>query len=497
MRPTSPLRAVSTTSVGAVLYIRQSITRVKKDAHGNRTTELDTVSPELQQAAGEEYCRRHGYHVEAVVTDLNRTGRTLKRRSVQKALGYIEEGRAKVIVVWKWSRLARNRRDFSVTCDYVEVKLGGRIESSTEATDITTATGRLNRGILAEFAAFESDRTGEIIKEVQDNRVRQGLPGNGKPRFGYRNIDKRFVPDPELGDVLAEMYSRYIGGLGYSAIAVWLNDRGVLTTYGGHWRHETVRSVLNSGFGAGLMQHRGELVPGIHKPVITGETWQQYVAARDSRYTLSSRAKASRYLLVGLIRCGLCGDVMTARPDRYKHIWYRCKSRTLRRCPNGMVKLVEAEAQVMKWLRGLVDDLDAATEANTKRQHRVESAQSKASAIDRKISDIDKALTRLTIDKARDLIPEQAYVDARDELMASRVRLAEELAEAKRAAAAGPETNVTEYRGLLVEWDTLPLEARREALRRVIRRVWVWSDPRPCRVTVVPTWEEDDSSASA
>lgn len=476
--PPRPLRAVPDAPIGAVLYIRQSI------------TDDDSISEEIQETAGRQYCERFGYHVVGKVVDLNRTGRSLRRRKVQEAIGYVERGEARIIVVWKWSRLSRNRRDFAITCDAIEV-LGGRVESSTEPADTTTAIGRLNRGVLAEFAAFESDRIGEIIKEVQDNRVSRGLPGNGKPRFGYRNIDKRFAPDPDTGPILADMYARYIGGAGYSAIASWLNDLGVLTTYGGHWRHETVRSVLNSGFAAGLMQHRGQLVPGIHEPVITAEQWQRYLEVRDGRFVLPSRAKSSRYLLVGLIRCGACGDVMTARPDRYRHVWYRCKSRTLRRCTNGMVKLVEVEPLVFDWLHDLVDDIDAAAAVQARRDRKTQSARQRLAGLKRQIGELDKALTRLTVDRAKGLVPDQAYADARDEILTSRTRLVEDQAEAERSATVGPRLDVAEYRGLLKEWDTLPVEARRQALRRIIRRVRVWSHPRPCRVDVVPTWEDE------
>lgn len=497
MRPPKPptLRAVSAGPSGAVLYIRQSITRVKKDADGHKTSEIDTVSPELQEHAGRAYAASNGYHVAAVITDLNRTGRTLQRRSVQEAISYVERGEATVIIVWKWSRLSRSRRDFAVTCDTVE-SIGGRVESSTEPADTTTATGRLSRGILAEFAAFESDRVGEIIKEVQDNRVRQGLPGNGKDRFGYTNVNKRFVVDPTTGPALAHAYRAYIGGAGYTAVARWLNDHGYVTTYGSHFRHGTVRLMLDSGFGAGLMLHRGELVQGIHEPVITPGEWQRYVEARDRRTTLAPRAKASRYLLVGLIKCGMCGFTMTVRPDRRKHLWYRCKSRSELGCPNGMVKLGVVEAEVFGWLRRWVDDIDAAAKAVRAQQQRIEISADRAAALRRQIGEQDAALTRLTMDRARnpDLVPEVAYIAARNEFTAVRARLVEELEEVQRAITPAPAVDVAEYRGVVEEWDTIPLEARREALRRILRRVRVWA--RPLKVECVPTWAEAETDGA-
>lgn len=488
-RPRLAATAASTRPQRAVLYIRQSITKVKRDANGNKTTELDTVSPEIQEHAGREYCLRRGYQVVGQpIVDLHRTGRTLARRKVQEAIGYIERGEAEVIVVWKWSRLARNRRDFSVTCDFVESKFGGRIESSTEATDITTATGRLNRGILAEFAAFESDRQGEIIKEVHDNRARQGLPGSGRARFGYRNVNKRFVPDPVTGTVLADCYRRYIGGAGFTSIARWLNDHGHVTTHGKPFRYQAVQLMLDSGFGAGYFVHRGELLKGIHEPVITAKEWNDYLAAREGRSVMPSRAKASPHVLVGLVKCGMCLTALTARPDRRGTMWYRCKSRSERGCQNGMVKIAEVEAEVMAWLEAMVGDLNAATETAREQQRRWDVAENTAKTLRRQISEQDQALTRLTVDRARnpDLVPEDAYIAARNEIQATRDRLAAELEQTERDVQPIRRVDPLEYKGLLEEWPTLPVQSRRDALRKLVSRVRVWAHP--LRVEVDDTW---------
>src|SRR5690606_27590219 len=125
-------------------------------------------------------------------------------------------------------------------------------------------------------------------------------------------------------------------------------------TAGGIWREGNVRTVLDSGFGAGYFVHRGELVKGVHPPVITEMEWQRYQDARDGRLKIAPRARSSRYLLTGLAKCGYCGYSMQARPDRIGHVWYRCKHRTLAGCPNPLARMDEVERQVMIWLRGLV-----------------------------------------------------------------------------------------------------------------------------------------------
>jgi DNA invertase Pin-like site-specific DNA recombinase len=151
--------------------------------------------PELQLTAITDHCARSGYVLVDVVEDLDLTARFWRRRQAERVVGMIESGDADVIVLWKWSRLARNRRDWAVALDRVEVA-GGKLDSATEPIDATTSSGRLARGMLAEFAAFESDRIGDVWKEVHARRTKQGLPANGKPRFGYRVVDGVHRPGP-------------------------------------------------------------------------------------------------------------------------------------------------------------------------------------------------------------------------------------------------------------------------------------------------------------
>ena len=253
MKPASAhLRAVPTPAARAVAYIR-----VSKERDG-------MISPELQLASIEQHCERLGYVVVETITDLDLTGRFWKRRQVERAIGLIEAGEADVLVVWKVSRVSRNRKDWAIAVDRVE-GVGGRMESATEPMDTTTSSGRFARGMLAELAAFESERIGEQWKETHERRVRQGLPANGKPRFGYQ-YDKAtgFTPDPVTGPVLREMYERYLSGQSVYSLVKFLNDGPTrpVTGYGvskdGLWSARTIRRILDQGFGAGYITRHGE-----------------------------------------------------------------------------------------------------------------------------------------------------------------------------------------------------------------------------------------------
>jgi DNA invertase Pin-like site-specific DNA recombinase len=133
----------------AVAYVRVSMARE------------DMISPELQMLAVSDYCKRRGYTIVRTLEDLDLSGRFWNRRQVELAVQMIERDEADLLVVWRWSRVSRNRLDWALAVNRVE-NVGGRLESATEGFDTTTATGRFARGMMAEFAAYESDRMGDI-----------------------------------------------------------------------------------------------------------------------------------------------------------------------------------------------------------------------------------------------------------------------------------------------------------------------------------------------
>ncbi|WP_434080386.1 recombinase family protein [Sanguibacter sp. Z1732] len=331
----------------AVLYLRQSVDRE------------ESISLELQETAGRDYATRMGYVVTEVLADPGISGRTWARPAVKQALALVEARDADVIVVWKWSRLARNRRDWAVAVDTIEAA-GGRLESSTETVDTTTSTGRLARGMLAEIAAFESDRIGDGWREAHARRVKAGLPANGKPRWGYTYDQGAKVhrPDPVTGPVLAQLYARYVAGESVYSLVRWLNANGHRTspgygTSGGVWSDRSLRRVLDSGFGAGLITVAGERHPGVHEPVIDRGLWEAYQVSRAGRRVRRS-SERSQYLLSGMVRCA-CGAGMTGGQFGAGRVAkFRCKAAADQgRHGGGYATMHLVEDEVLAWLRGL------------------------------------------------------------------------------------------------------------------------------------------------
>jgi len=225
----------------------------------------------------------------------------------------IESGDADVIVLWKWSRLSRSRKDWALAIDEVE-SAGGRIESATEQVDVTTSTGRFARGMVAEFAAFESERIGDTWKEAQRRRVAQGKPANGRKRFGYEYTrENGFTPHPEEGPALVELYRMFLAGHSKRELVSYLNATGIKPNHGYScliaetWSAGTIMGILDNPFASGRFRYGGQVHQGIHEPLITEGMWQEFQSRRCDRVK-RSRAESTEYLLTGFIYCGIYGS---------------------------------------------------------------------------------------------------------------------------------------------------------------------------------------------
>jgi site-specific DNA recombinase len=435
-----------------VAYIRVSHERV------------GMVSPELQLAAIDEVCQPFGYALVSVISDPDRSGLFWKRRQVEQAVEMIEAGGADILMVWKWSRIARNRRDWAIAVDRIE-SAGGRLESATEPVDASTSSGRL--AMLAEFAAFEADRVGDMWREAHNRRIRHGLPPSGRPHYGYRYVDKGYLPDPVTGPALAEAHRRYNRGDTGAEIARWLLRRKVPP---GHreraWTGQSLIHVMDNGFAAGLILFKGEFYDGIHQPLISQARWAAYRAARERRKGPSRRGDtAATALLTGMVRCR-CGSVVAvwkAHPQRSAGgPQFGCAQPSTLHGPTVTVSESVVNAAVMNWLRALSEDLPTAILAEQQARIWAQQRGADARALVLRISALDPDDSRLE----RDTLLTQMH-QAREE-----------------ATWHNPHERA---RALLEDWDQLDDAMRRDALRPLVGHIEVNSSPH--RLSIVPAWQ--------
>lgn len=461
------------------------------------------VSPEVQRAAIEDYCARRGYVLVTCLEGIDESGSRAKSAwwpRLDQAAAAVEAGIYDVLVVWKYSRVSRNRLKWAVALDRVE-SAGGRVESATEQVDATTSTGRFTRGMLAELQAFEAERIGEVWKEVHARRVRSGRPSTGKPKWGYvyDRAEKLHRPDPETGPVLADLYRRYVAGESFYALVRWLNVHGYQTLEDNPWGDVVLRRVMDSGFAAGLFMSGGELHQGVHAALIDQQTWLAYQDARGRRRAAPSRRERSQYVLSGLVRCHRCGGSMVAGQfGENRQPKYRCKRGQAygpETCPGGYVMAQLLERHVLEWLRELADEVETRRAAALAMSAQRVQIRTDVRVVSRQLVKAEDALGRLAVQNATTPLPASVYRSAYNELNEQVIALRGEVEVLERDQRRVVEKPHVVARALLDGWDTDPVAQRRELLGQLVDRVEVLTGAPYGQVDVVGAWDEERARA--
>ncbi|WP_329148754.1 recombinase family protein [Streptomyces sp. NBC_01456] len=499
------------------------------------TWKEEKISPELQRDAITQWARRTGRRIVGWIEDLDVSGRHFKRKIMQ-CIERVEAGEVRGVAVWRYSRFGRDRTGNAINLARLQ-QAGGELDSATEPVDASTAIGRFQRGMILEFAAFESDRAGEQWKETHDHRrYKLHLPAHGRRRFGYiwhRRYDpatgkiqkERYEPDPTTGPVIADLYRDYVAGFGFSLLCGKLNRAGHRTTQGSLWSTETLARYMDSGFAAGLLTvHNPEcrcrktdgacknhiFIQGAHEELIDFHLWQAYLQRRKEVKATTPRSRTGIYELTSLCKCAGCrlGTSLNSASREGKNVpgfAYRCSKRAKSgalACDGILIQRTEVEAEVRKWLkreaaagidnapaaehapeRSLADERAANTAARARAQAEVEMQR--------------QALARLRADRAAnpdDYGPGE-YEEAADLIRKKR-------AEAQALLDSIPEVDPIPERkefvplivGTVEEWPTLDTRERNNLLRKLIRRVAIvrhGPGAESHEIHIHPVWEPD------
>ncbi|MFJ8146936.1 recombinase family protein [Streptomyces sp. NPDC096048] len=507
------------------------------------TWKEEKISPELQETALRAWAKRTGRQLlEPLIIDLDATGRNFKRR-IMGGIKRVEDGEARGIAVWKYSRFGRTRDGVALNLKRLE-DAGGQLESATEEGDARTATGRLQRGILFEFAAYESDVRGEQWRETHDHRrYKLNLPATGRPRFGYiwhpRRLpdpahpgqfilqEEKYVAHPELGPVMADRYRQFVEGDAFYHLVGELNSAGHRTTRGGMWSEQTLIRYMDSGFPAGLLrvhdpkcrkcapEKRGHcpntvFIPGAQEELASAELWQMYQERREAIRRTPPRARRATYELTGLLRCGTCRGSLTPNNSerirdgetvRIRGYSYRCSRRSVQGalgCPGTWAIRDDVEKAMRDWLADkraeAIDATPAVPQQRTPLQdHRAAAARERI-RLQTEADKLAAALVNLRVARAAD--PDDygpgEYEAARDRIRAQQQANTSAM---ERVAEVESTPHRDDYKSVLVgvvpEWKSFNERERNNLYKQLLRRVVVSKEGSAVRVEPHPVWEPD------
>lgn len=368
---------------GAVVY---GYIRVSGDAQADRGLPVAG-----QREAISAYCEGHGLHLAHLYIDEARTGGNDDRAEFQLMMAAAHETPPPVrgIVLWSWSRFARDQND----AHYWKASL------RRHGVDIIDVSGEVPvvdgfEYVLESLIHWRDEqRRIEISHDArrgQQTLARMGyIPSGCRPPRGYR-VDfeeveiqgrqrrlRRWVPDPETWGRARRAWELRLAGASLKAILAetrLYRSVGCFSTF-----------FANSAY-KGEASFGGTVVPV--EPMVTAVEWARVNANRQKRSSGAyARRKGSRFILSGLLRCGLCGAAMNGghsytgqRNDGYGRAewpYYICltrKNRGASECSQPYTGASALEAEVVRRLfdEVLTDDNLARQSDRIAREREVE-----------------------------------------------------------------------------------------------------------------------------
>ena len=306
------------------------------------------LSPASQLVEIRKWAAANGYLVpdEFVFVDEAKSGRKVTGRDEFRRLIATAKTKPKpfdAILLWKFSRFARNRDDAVYYKSILRKQLKIDVISIKEPIE-EGKMGVIMESMIEAMDEYYSINLAEDVKRGMEEKHRRGEL-QSTPSFGYKAENNVLVPIPEEAVYVREMFRRFNAGQGCYSIARWLNDMGVKTHRGRPFENRTVEYILRNPVYIGKLRWNPTgrsrrdfnspdiiLADGRHKPLVTEAEFQAAqtrIAQQKAMLPYHNRPLASnKDWISGLVRCASCGGTLIFQKPHY----WKCNNYVRGRC---------------------------------------------------------------------------------------------------------------------------------------------------------------------
>lgn len=290
------------------------------------TDKQEELSPDAQRRLIIEYAKKNGILLsdKDIFIENGISGKKADKRPMFKqmiAIAKSKEHPYDVILVWKFSRFARNQ-DESILYKSLLRKKNVDVVSISEPI-IDGPFGSLIERIIEWMDEYYSiNLSSEVKRGMTEKALRGGYQATTP--LGYdHHADGVPTINLQEAQIVRQIFQEYINGADFSTIARNLNDAGFRTRRGNPFELRVVRYILRNPFYIGKIRwNRAKhgaytendpediiIVDGQHTPIISEEAFNT-ANDRINREFRPVRRKGTCYTkhwLCGVLKCGYCG----------------------------------------------------------------------------------------------------------------------------------------------------------------------------------------------
>lgn len=307
---------VSERKTGAI-YIRVS------------TDKQEELSPDAQLRLLLDYAKKDSIDVpkEYIFQDNGISGRKANKRPAFQnmiALAKSREHPIDTIIVWKFSRFARNQEE-SIVYKSLLKKNNVDVVSVSEPL-VDGPFGSLIERIIEWMDEYYSIRlSGEVMRGMTQNAMRGHYQSDAPIGYTSPGNKKPPVINPDTVQIPLMIKDMFISGATQLQIARKLNDMGYRTKRGNLWDARGVRYVLENPFYIGKSRwnytDRGRRLKPADEVIYADGNWEalwdedtfkeiQKRLALNMRKTKARDVSAAKHWLSGLLICSSCGGTL-------------------------------------------------------------------------------------------------------------------------------------------------------------------------------------------
>lgn len=255
-----------------------------------------------------------------------------------------------VILVWKYSRFARNREDSVVYKSML------RKELDIDVISISEDVGDDKMSILFEamIEAMDEYYSINLAEEVKRGMTEKAKRGGvlSIAGYGYKVENGEFVIVPEEAEIIRKVFNDYANGKGFLSIAKSLNAIGITTHRGNQIENRTIEYWLNNPVYIGKTRWNPDgklsrnytattaiISDGLHQAIIDMDTWEKVQEKMKEQKTKFRKyynpdRKDLSHWLTGIVRCEKCGAVLSNQGG-----FFGCSNRSRGTCKGvGYIK---------------------------------------------------------------------------------------------------------------------------------------------------------------
>lgn len=429
------------------------------------------------------FCKAHDWIIADIYVDGGYSGSNLNRPGMQKLMS--ETDKFDIVLVYKLDRLSRSQRDTLYLIEEVFLPNDVDFISMQESFDTSTPFGKAMIGLLAVFAQLEREQIRERTKMGRIARAKAGLyHGGGHIPIGYDYVDGHLVVNPYEAEQVCKIFEWYLSGLSLNSITERLQSEGYTNKYSSYNSWSSVRYILENETYIGRIHFGDVLVEHAHEAIISEEQFFAAQATHEKRREkYGTTAFQSKHLLTGMLFCGHCGGRYYLR-NSGRYSYYACYSRTkqVKRmvkdpdCMNKIWKGPELEARIDAQIRKVLRSPELVAEMAASRPQPA-APSSKNADVEKRISAIDRQISKLMELYRRDDIPTEVLSENINKLYSEKTALQAMLAPIEEEPAEMPFDLVEHLIADAAQiWDFADDDQKRRIMQNLIKHIVLTDD---------------------